>query len=88
MVDRAKRLAQFVTDRPPAPGVAVQLLCEDNRGTYTPPFSCRWADGGWISAVTSDPIDAEVLGWRDPPGTSGPSRPFWAHRLSALRAKR
>lgn len=88
MVDRATRLAQFVTDRAPEAGAEVQLLCEDNRGTYTPPFLCRWIEGCWISAATSDPIDADVLGWRDPPVTDGPTRPFWAHRLSALRAKR
>ena len=87
MVDRPTRLAQFITDRTPEPGVEVQVLCEDNRGTYTPPFLCRWAEGRWASVATSEPIDAEVIGWRLPPETTGPNRPFWAHRLSALRAR-
>jgi hypothetical protein len=42
MVTRAKRVAQFESDALPAIGAPVEVLCEDYRGTYTPPFLCRW----------------------------------------------
>jgi hypothetical protein len=88
LTDRCTRLAQFNTDNLPSEGAAVQLLCEDHVGTYTLPFLCRRTENGWVDAETSSPIDAEVLGWREPPATPTAGRPVWAHRLSTLRTFR
>jgi hypothetical protein len=68
MANRSERLAKFITDRDPARGVAVELLCEDHRGTYVIPFACVRAKDGWQNARTGEPIEPTVLGWREPKG--------------------
>ena len=42
MVVREKRMLEFVVDRLPPLGAQVELLCEDDRGTYTLRFLGRW----------------------------------------------
>jgi hypothetical protein len=64
MVTREKRLAGFQVTPPSQADGPVQVLCEDKRGTYVPPFACRWGDNVWLNAVTGEPITAEVIGWR------------------------
>jgi hypothetical protein len=63
MPDRNTRLASF-NSGPPPPDQPLQVLCEDNSGTYVPPFSCEWRDMKWINSTTSDPLQVEVVGWR------------------------
>jgi hypothetical protein len=70
-MDRAARLAQFVSDRHPAQDSLVEALCQDHVGTYLLPFLCRWTDDGWVNADTGLAIDAEVVGWRMRPIPSG-----------------
>ena len=67
MVERSVRLSQFLSDRLPAVGNKVQLLCEDHVGTYTLPFLCCWTDSGWKNAATLTTLEVEVVGWREPP---------------------
>ena len=64
MALRAKRIADFVSDRSPENGVPVQLLCEDHVGTYTLPFLCFWTEAGWTNASTMRLVESNVLGWR------------------------
>jgi hypothetical protein len=46
--------------------MSAKLLCEDHRGTYTIPFPCRcWSDGAWLNEGTGEPIEVEVVGWRE-----------------------
>ncbi len=80
MVQRAARIAQFVSDRDPEADVMVQVLCQDHVGTYTLPFLCTKTGSYWISAATSEVVDAEVLGWRYPPTGATAERPCWATR--------
>jgi hypothetical protein len=47
-------------------GMSAKLLCEDHRGTYTIPFPCScWSDGAWLNEGTGEPIEVEVVGWRE-----------------------
>jgi hypothetical protein len=62
---REQRLAQFATDREPAPGIPVEVLCQDHVGTYVLPFPCTWADGAWRNAGTGERIESDVIGWRE-----------------------
>lgn len=64
MVQRADRLADFITDSNPAPGEVVEVLCQDHIGTYTLPFLCSMTERGWINAATQLPIETDVIGWR------------------------
>ena len=63
---RQRRIDEFGHEGAPPPGLQMQLLCQDNSGTYVVPFPCIYMDGRWINARTSEPIDAEVVGWRAP----------------------
>jgi hypothetical protein len=65
MVTRSERLNDFIRDRDPAPGMWVELLCEDHVGTYVVPFPCRRTDDAWHNANTGEPIVANVVGWRE-----------------------
>ena len=63
MATRAYRLAEF--NNGPAPrGEPLQLLCEDNSGTYLLPFRCEWRDGQWYGMEKTKPLEAKVVGWR------------------------
>jgi hypothetical protein len=64
MVTRDKRLEDFQSVALPEDDKPVQLLCEDKRGTYTPPFPCRWTNNAWHNVATGDAISADVIGWR------------------------
>ena len=45
MATREKRLAQFDGEGEPPPDLLVEVLCEDQSGTYELPFACRFSDG-------------------------------------------
>ncbi|QUS38911.1 hypothetical protein RPMA_08795 [Tardiphaga alba] len=64
MATRERRLAEFDGEGVPAPGLAVQVLCEDHSGTYQLPFACIYVDGQWENAETGDRVEARVVGWR------------------------
>jgi hypothetical protein len=66
MATRLDRLAQFITDRNPAPGQRCKVLCEDHVGTYEPRFLCDFKDDAWFNCDTGERIEAAVLGWREP----------------------
>ncbi len=57
---REKRLADFPGHGTPPAGVACELLCEDNRGTYALPYLCLWSEGAWRNAGTGEPVEARV----------------------------
>jgi len=63
MATRQFRLGEFRQDVPPS-GQPLELLCEDNSGTYALPYPCRWIDGAWRNAITGATIGASVVGWR------------------------
>lgn len=63
MATREHRIAEFNTNEPPKDR-ALEVLCEDNNGTYLLPFLCRWTNGGWLGVPSNLPLEARVLGWR------------------------
>ena len=53
----------------PPTGQPMQLLCEDDKGTYVLPYLCEWRDGGWHNdkgKTSGNLIAARVIGWRLP----------------------
>ena len=68
MATRERRLAEFDSEEPPPEGRKMELLCQDNSGTYLLPFLCVHTKGRWSNAGTGEAIDAEVVGWRTPRG--------------------
>jgi hypothetical protein len=66
MATRERRLADFDSAGDPPQGRSMELLCEDNTGTYQIPFACAFVDGKWTNAKTGEPIGAQVVGWREP----------------------
>jgi hypothetical protein len=69
MATRDRRLAEFDGIGEPESNTAVQILCEDNRGTYMAPFLCVRRDGRWVNDMTGAVIDVAVIGWRIPRAT-------------------
>lgn len=65
MATRQFRLNEFDQGPPPSDR-PLELLCEDNRGTYVLPYQCLWSHGAWLNADTGSVIEAYVLGWRVP----------------------
>jgi hypothetical protein len=63
MATRDHRLADF-NNGPPPLGQALQLLAEDHNGTYVLPFRCEWRDGAWYAVEKTNPLEANVVGWR------------------------
>jgi hypothetical protein len=63
MATREHRLSEFSQDPPPQ-DQALQLLAEDNNGTYLLPFRCFWRDGAWYAEGKDKPLQAKVIGWR------------------------
>jgi hypothetical protein len=62
-------LTRFKEGSPPS-GQPLQLLCEDDKGTYVLPFLCEFRGGGWHNAkgkTSGNVIAAKVIGWRLPP---------------------
>jgi hypothetical protein len=49
----------------------MELLCEDNSGTYAVPYVCHWSDGSWHNSKTGVVIQADVVGWREWIGHTG-----------------
>jgi hypothetical protein len=66
MATRQYRLSEFDQGAPP-PDQLLELLCEDNSGTYVLPYPCQWSDGAWRNADTGRAIEAAVMGWRVAP---------------------
>jgi hypothetical protein len=64
MATREKRLAQFDGEGEPPPDQPVQVLCEDQSGTYELPFACRFTDGTWRNHESGGALEANVIGWR------------------------
>ena len=64
MVTREKRLAQFNGAGAPPPDLPVQVLCEDQSGTYELPFACRFSNGSWRNHESGGMLEANVVGWR------------------------
>jgi hypothetical protein len=64
MATREKRLAQFDGEGEPPPDQPVQVLCEDQSGTYELPFACRFVDGAWHNHESGAALEAHVVGWR------------------------
>src|SRR5262245_37734091 len=63
MATRDSRLAQFSQgvrkeNRP------LQILCEDQSGTYIIPYLCEWSEGAWRKVGSAKHIEATVIGWR------------------------
>jgi hypothetical protein len=65
MATRSARIEQFTVDHDAPEGTLARLLCEDHVGTYTIPFPCRWSAGAWLNARTGEPLDTDVIGWRE-----------------------
>jgi hypothetical protein len=66
MATRQGRIDAFVHEGTPPTDQPLEILCEDHVGTYVIPFLCRWRDGVWQSDETGRPIEAKVIGWREP----------------------
>jgi hypothetical protein len=64
MATREKRLAQFDGEGEPPPDLPVQVLCEDQSGTYELPFACRFVDGTWHNHESGGVLEANVIAWR------------------------
>jgi hypothetical protein len=66
MATRQQRIDAFDHEGSPPTNQPLEILCEDHVGTYVIPFLCRWHDGIWENAKTSQRIEATVIGWRPP----------------------
>jgi len=66
MATRERRLAEFDGAGMPPPGLPVQVLCEDQSGTYQLPFACHYANGQWRNHESGGTLEAMVVGWRLP----------------------
>lgn len=63
MVTRSERLSAFSTEMA-LDDIPLELLCEDNRGTYVLPYPCIRSGAVWLNAATTDRILVDVIGWR------------------------
>jgi hypothetical protein len=64
MATREKRLAQFDGNGEPPPNEIVEVLCEDQSGTYQLPFACRFTEGHWLNDESGGTVEATVIAWR------------------------
>ena len=64
MVTREERLGGFAFSGTPPSDCRLEVLCEDNSGTYALPFACRWANGTWLNCSAGVAIEGRVVGWR------------------------
>jgi hypothetical protein len=71
MATRERRLSEFDGAGEPPPGMPVQVLCEDQSGTYQLPFACHYLDGQWRNHESGGPLEATVVGWRLPRFVNG-----------------
>ena len=58
------RLSEFITDTLPNEEISVELLCRDNRGTYTLPYPCCRFHQKWRNLNSDETVTADVIGWR------------------------
>ena len=63
MLTRLERFDEISKGEPPA-GAAVELVGEDQHGTYLIPTLCVWREGRWVTAERGTTIIAKVVGWR------------------------
>ena len=63
MATREFRLAQF-SQGVPEENRPLQILCEDQSGTYIIPYPCEWSEGVWRKVGSTKHIEATVVGWR------------------------
>jgi len=66
MATREARLAEF-SQSIPKENRPLQILCEDQFGTYVVPYLCEWSDGAWRKVESAKIIEATVIGWRIAP---------------------
>ena len=66
MATRERRLAEFDGAGMSPPCLPVQVLCEDQSGTYQLPFACHYANGQWRNHESGGTLEAMVVGWRLP----------------------
>jgi len=66
MATRERRLAEFDGAGEPPPGTPVQVLCEDQSGTYQLPFACYYLNGQWRNHESGGALEATVIAWRLP----------------------
>jgi hypothetical protein len=66
METRDHRRAEFQQGAPP-PNKLLQVLAEDQSGTYVLSFPCEWQDGVWQNAKTVKAVEAKIVGWRKTP---------------------
>jgi hypothetical protein len=66
MKTREARLAEFNLGIP-RENRPLQILCEDQCGTYIIPYPCQWSDGAWRKVGSAKTIEATVIGWRTAP---------------------
>jgi hypothetical protein len=64
MATRDQRLSGFTIRQTPEDDQNVEVLCEDNSGTYALPFPCHWTNGKWLNSKCGSQIAGRVLGWR------------------------
>ena len=64
MATRERRLAEFDGAGAPPPGEPVQVLCEDQSGTYQLPFACYFVEGQWRNHESGGVLEATVIAWR------------------------
>lgn len=60
-----RRMSMFITDRLPPADLEVEVLCRDHVGTYVLPFPCRYENDSWRNAQTDEPIEVQIVGWRE-----------------------
>ena len=58
------RLSGFTTEGFPGDEISVELLCRDNRGTYTLPYPCCRYESEWRNFESDETVTATVIGWR------------------------
>ena len=68
MAIRQERIDAFDHEGSPPKDQPLEILCEDHVGTYVIPFLCQRSDGTWQNVKTRRPIEAKVIGWREPKG--------------------
>jgi hypothetical protein len=63
MAKRESHLAQF-SQGIPKENRPLEILCEDQSGTYVIPYPCEWSEGAWRKVGSAKHIEATVIGWR------------------------
>ena len=66
MKRREARLVEF-SQGIPKENRPLQIICEDQCGTYVIPYPCQWSEGAWRKVGSAKTIEATVIGWRKAP---------------------